>query len=145
MYTEIQLRIDRLQASKQLMEAAIAAASCDTNRAPQGEWSIAQVLEHLLASEGGTLGYMKKKSSGGWDSLEVAAAEHNEKSAAIHARLESNERYKAPDVLPCDVSGMYECTGHEHKTAGNECILYSADIFILEIRNNERKQGKNEE
>ncbi|MFM7726258.1 MAG: DinB family protein, partial [Flavobacteriales bacterium] len=100
MHTEIQLRIDRLQASKQVMEATIAAAGCDPHRAPQGEWSIAQVLEHLLASEGGTLGYMKKKSSGGWDSLEVAAAEHNEKSAAIHARLESNERYKAPDVLP---------------------------------------------
>jgi hypothetical protein len=26
--------------------------------------------------------------------------EHHEKSAAINARLESDERYKAPDVLP---------------------------------------------
>jgi hypothetical protein len=82
------------------MVSAIHHATCDAHFQPSGEWSMAQVIEHLLASEGGTLGYMKKKSSSGWDSLEEAAVEHNEKSTAINARLESNERYKAPDVLP---------------------------------------------
>jgi hypothetical protein len=100
MHPEIASRINKLDASKRLLEETIAAASCNPHDAPTGEWSIAQVVEHLLASEGGTLGYMKKKSSGGWDALEDAGDEHRASSAAINARLESNERYKAPDVLP---------------------------------------------
>jgi len=100
MHTELQSRWQKLQDSKHVMVSAILHATCDAHFHPSGEWSMAQVIEHLLASEGGTLGYMKKKSSSGWDSLEEAAAEHNEKSAAIKTRLESNERYKAPDVLP---------------------------------------------
>ncbi len=63
-------------------------------------WSATQVIEHLLASEGGTLGYMLKKSSGGWNTLEDADAPHHESSRAINERLRSDERYKAPDVLP---------------------------------------------
>lgn len=100
MHPELQSRWQKLQDAKQVMESAIRHSACERHFQPPGEWSMAQVIEHLLTSEGGTLGYMKKKSSGGWDSLEEAAAEHNEKSAAINARLESNERYKAPDVLP---------------------------------------------
>jgi hypothetical protein len=100
MHAAIASRIHQLNASKQLLEASIAAAPCDPHVPPAGEWSIAQVVEHLLASETGTLGYMKKKSSGGWDALEDASDTHHASSAAINARLESNERYKAPDVLP---------------------------------------------
>jgi DinB superfamily len=100
MHSEIQLRFERLQNSKQRFEDMINAAARDPHAAPEGEWSIAQVVEHLLASEKGTLGYMKKKSSGGWDALEDEAEQHRVSSAAINARLESNERYKAPDVLP---------------------------------------------
>ena len=100
MHSEIASRLQHLNASKQLLEEAIAAANCDPHVGPAGEWSLAQVVEHLLASEGGTLGYMKKKSSGGWDALEDAGSDHHASSAAINARLESNERYKAPDVLP---------------------------------------------
>ena len=100
MHPEIESRMKQLNASKQLLEGAIASAACDPHAAPAGEWSIAQVVEHILSSETGTLGYMKKKSSGGWDVLEDAGDEHRESSAAINARLESNERYKAPDVLP---------------------------------------------
>ena len=100
MHSEIASRIQQLNASKQLLEVAIAAANCDPHVGPEGEWSVAQVVEHLLASETGTLGYMKKKSSGGWDALEDAGEDHHASSAAINTRLESNERYKAPDVLP---------------------------------------------
>jgi hypothetical protein len=100
MHPEIASRINQLNASKQLLEEAIAASNCDPHVGPAGEWSIAQVVEHILSSETGTLGYMKKKSSGGWDALENAGDEHRASSAAINARLESNERYKAPDVLP---------------------------------------------
>ena len=100
MHPEIASRITQLNASKRLMEETITEAQCNPHVGPTGEWSIAQVVEHLLASETGTLGYMKKKSSGGWDALEDAGETHHASSAAINARLESNERYKAPDVLP---------------------------------------------
>jgi hypothetical protein len=100
MHTEIASRINQLNTSKHLLEEAIASSNCDPHVGPAGEWSIAQVVEHILSSETGTLGYMKKKSSGGWDSLEDAGDEHRASSAAINARLESDERYKAPDVLP---------------------------------------------
>ena len=100
MHTELLARWEQLQASKQALESAIAKGTCDARVQPADGWSIAQVVEHLIASEGGTLGYMKKKSSGGWDALEEANAEHHESSNAINARLESDERYKAPDVLP---------------------------------------------
>jgi hypothetical protein len=100
MHTEIEKRWKKLEESKRMMEETIAETSFDAHLQLNDSWSIAQVVEHLLSSEGGTLGYMKKKSSGGWDALEDAAAEHHEKSSAINARLESGERYKAPDVLP---------------------------------------------
>jgi hypothetical protein len=100
MHSEIASRLNQLNASKQLLEEVIAASNCDPHVGPAGEWSIAQVVEHILSSETGTLGYMKKKSSGGWDALEDAGDDHRASSAAINARLESNERYKAPDVLP---------------------------------------------
>lgn len=100
MHSEIASRINQLNTSKHLLEEAIASSNCDPHVGPAGEWSIAQVVEHILSSETGTLGYMKKKTSGGWDSLEDAGDEHRTSSAAINARLESNERYKAPDVLP---------------------------------------------
>lgn len=100
MNPELQSRWQQLEESKQAMVSMLGNRLRDEHFQPTGEWSMAQVVEHILASEGGTLGYMKKKSSGGWDSLEEATSEHHEKSSAINARLESDERYKAPDVLP---------------------------------------------
>jgi hypothetical protein len=88
MHTEIEKRWKKLEESKRMMEETIAEKTCDVHLQLNDSWSIAQV------------GYMKKKSSGGWDTLEDAKVEHHEKSAAINARLESDERYKAPDVLP---------------------------------------------
>lgn len=100
MNPELESRWQQLQDAKQTIEAIIKNATCDPHCQPTGAWSMAQVIEHLLASEGGTLNYMRKKSSSGWESLEEATAEHHEKSRAINARLASDERYKAPDVLP---------------------------------------------
>lgn len=67
---------------------------------PVEGWTIRQVVQHILASETGTLGYMKKKSSSGWESLEEASAEQEQNSAMLNSRLQSDERYKAPAVLP---------------------------------------------
>jgi hypothetical protein len=100
MHTELETRWEKLQHSKRIMEELIVSSGNDAHFQPNQGWSISQVIEHLLASESGTFGYMKKKSSGGWDTLEEAEEEHHAKSAALIARLESDERYKAPDVLP---------------------------------------------
>ena len=67
---------------------------------PAGGWSANQVLDHLLIAESGTLGYMKKKSSGGWDSLEDTTEEIRAISKVFNERLGSDERWKAPDILP---------------------------------------------
>jgi hypothetical protein len=66
----------------------------------EGEWSVCQVLEHIVQSETGTLGYMLKKSSSGWEALEVEQAEHQANGDALSDRLRSNEKYKAPSILP---------------------------------------------
>jgi hypothetical protein len=65
-----------------------------------GGWSAVQVVEHILASESGTLGYMMKKSSGGWDVLEITGQEQIQSSSNLNTRLASNERYAAPAILP---------------------------------------------
>lgn len=64
-----------------------------------GSWSYCQVMEHILQSETGTLGYMLKKSSSGWDTLEDEGEEHESKGKALRERLQSNEKYKAPSIL----------------------------------------------
>jgi uncharacterized damage-inducible protein DinB len=70
------------------------------NRRPApGEWSALQVLEHLVASETGTLGYIRKKTSSGWEPLEVAGPAHTEAGEALIERLRSDERYTAPAIL----------------------------------------------
>lgn len=66
---------------------------------PSGGWSALQVLEHLLASETGTLGYMRKKTSSGWESLEVAEEKHLAAAEALRSRLQSGDRYSAPAIL----------------------------------------------
>ncbi|MFM7310632.1 MAG: DinB family protein [Flavobacteriales bacterium] len=67
---------------------------------PLGGWSMTQVLEHIMHSEASTLAYMKKKTSSGWDSLDDATAEHQQTALALHERLQSDEKYQAPSVLP---------------------------------------------
>jgi uncharacterized damage-inducible protein DinB len=65
-----------------------------------GEWSICQIMEHLFMSESGTLGYMLKKTSSGWDVLETESEEHRINGDALSARLQTGEKYKAPAILP---------------------------------------------
>jgi hypothetical protein len=67
---------------------------------PVDGWSIGQVIQHIMFSEGGTLGYMKKKSSSGWETLDVTGEEQVQNGMALNTRLQTNERYKAPAVLP---------------------------------------------
>jgi|GEM_PF-3072633 len=66
----------------------------------KNNWSANQVIEHLISSETGTLVYMKKKSSSGWDVLEDATDETRAAGQALTARLSTNMRIVAPSVLP---------------------------------------------
>ena len=66
---------------------------------PGTGWSAVQVLEHIFASETGTLGYMRKKSSSGWEALELTGEDQVKASTALNLRLQSSERFAAPDVL----------------------------------------------
>lgn len=67
--------------------------------APSGHWNALQIIEHIMQSEGGVLGYMVKKTSSGWEGIEHTTQEHADKSAALNDRLISRDQYKIPAVL----------------------------------------------
>lgn len=66
----------------------------------EDSWNMIQVVEHILFSEGGTVMYMCKKSSSGWDVLENEGEQESTNGAALVNRLASDEKYKAPAILP---------------------------------------------
>lgn len=96
--------IDRYNALVDARESFIQALSVFTTEQlhspPAQGWSPVQVVEHIMSSERGTLGYMKKKTSSGWESLELAGPAHEETARMLVARLESDMRLEAPAVLP---------------------------------------------
>ncbi len=67
---------------------------------PSGGWNILQVLEHVIISETGTLGYMKKKTAAPWSEIPQANDDHSAKATQLNEALKSEKRWKAPDVLP---------------------------------------------
>jgi hypothetical protein len=101
MHPEIEQRWKKLATAKEAYLSHLQAIpDSQFHQQPPAGWSASQVTEHLLFSETGTLGYMKKKSSSGWDVLETTGQEQKNNSAALNDRLASSERYKAPAVLP---------------------------------------------
>jgi hypothetical protein len=66
-------------------------------------WSALQILEHIVFVEVISLGYMKKKTSDGWENLTRVGDAHIAASITMNLRLLSNDKYKAPDVLPAPV------------------------------------------
>ncbi|TVR38586.1 MAG: DinB family protein [Cryomorphaceae bacterium] len=68
-------------------------------RLAQG-WNILQVVEHVITSETGTLGYMKKKTAAPWSEIPLANENHVSKGRQLNEALKSEKRWKAPDVLP---------------------------------------------
>lgn len=63
-------------------------------------WNALQVLEHVMVSEFGTLGYLKKKTSAPVDTLEMVGEAHTASGDQLSAALQSTRQWKAPDVLP---------------------------------------------
>lgn len=99
--SDIKTALDELEKNKTLFLAKYSGHSPDQLQKSDDEtWSMIQVLEHILFSESGTLGYMKKKTSGGWENLSLTGEQEIKNSEALNSRLASDERYKAPDVLP---------------------------------------------
>ncbi len=98
---------------------------------PAQGWSASQVLEHILSSETGTLGYMKKKSTSGWETLEVTGEEHKERSNALNSRLVSPMKIQAPSVLP-EPTNQYALTqlisAWDRLRAEMEHFLASVDV-----------------
>ncbi len=65
-----------------------------------GGWSAIQVYQHIMFSESGTLGYMKKKTSSGFEALDNISDQEKAAGQKLVDRLKSNERYAAPAILP---------------------------------------------
>ena len=94
MHEEIEKYWNKMQAARETyLNTLREIPSHQLHVQPENGWSAIQVTEHLLFSETGTLGYMKKKSSGGWETLEVTGQEQKNNGEALNNRLISPERY----------------------------------------------------
>lgn len=101
MNTTLETRWNQLKISKEKFLEIVGSWPKDKiQQRPSEGWSASQVIEHILASETGTIGYMKKKSASGWETLEVTGAEQQQNSLALNTRLASPEKFRAPSVLP---------------------------------------------
>lgn len=69
-------------------------------KAPKGEWNGLQILEHVMTSEQGCLAYMMKKTSSGYEDLAKVGEEEIKNSKILNEKLASDEKWKAPEVLP---------------------------------------------
>jgi DNA-binding FrmR family transcriptional regulator len=96
---------DLTEAKQQALQYFEGLSTEQINSAPEGEWSMVQVIEHILMSEGGTLGYMMKKTSSGFDVLDRVGEQERLAENMLVKRLDSGERYKAPAVLPDPAGG----------------------------------------
>lgn len=102
MITLLESKFSELEQEKSRLLDLVKSVSSDKLQIKENEqaWSIIQVFQHILFSESGTLGYVMKKSSSGWHTLEVEGEIEKQNIHKLLTRLASNERYKAPDVLP---------------------------------------------
>lgn len=68
---------------------------------PDGtNWNALQVMDHIILSERGTLAYMMKKTSSGWEDIPVATEENAHNSGKLDEALISPSKWKAPSVMP---------------------------------------------
>lgn len=62
-------------------------------------WNGLQVIEHCIGSETGTLAYMMKKTSSGWEGIPLATDENRASGTKLNEALISDKQWKAPQVL----------------------------------------------
>jgi len=90
-----------LQSEKhRMLEELESWAPEDLRQSKEGGWNALQVLEHVIGSEIGTLGYLKKKTLAPANELSEAGANDTETGNKLSAALQSTKQWKAPDVLP---------------------------------------------
>jgi hypothetical protein len=67
---------------------------------PDGGWNAIKVVEHIIASETGTLEYIRRKTQA--PPLELESTGEREAAAAhlLFSALRSQERWSAPEILP---------------------------------------------
>ena len=108
MNKEIESQLDALEKSKNEMLSILSQWSEEElNQKPDDKsWSALQVVEHVMGSEKGTLGYMKKKTQAAPEDLPEATEENRLASIQLNEVLKSTKRYTKPDVMP-DPEGKY--------------------------------------
>lgn len=67
---------------------------------PNGTWNALQVVDHIINSEKGTLGYMMKKTLAKADELPERGEAEQSAGNQLNAALKSDRKWKAPAVLP---------------------------------------------
>jgi len=63
-------------------------------------WNALQVIDHIITSEKGTIGYMMKKTQADASELPYITKDDRDRSFKLNRRLSSDERYEAPSSLP---------------------------------------------
>ncbi|MFZ6052189.1 DinB family protein [Halocola ammonii] len=102
MNKDIENQLDALEKSKNEMLSILSQWSEEElNQKPDDKsWSALQVVEHVMGSEKGTLGYMKKKTQASPEDLPEATEENRLASIQLNEVLKSTKRYEKPDVMP---------------------------------------------
>lgn len=69
-------------------------------QSPNEGWNALQVMNHIMISEFGTLGYLQKKTSGDAADIPVAGEGSFESASKLNEALKSDRKWAAPAVLP---------------------------------------------
>ena len=71
-----------------------------TQQPAEGGWCALEVIDHIISSERGTLGYLVKKTSSGWDQIPERTPETDAAAVQLHAALESDGKWGVPVKFP---------------------------------------------
>lgn len=66
---------------------------------PEGGWNALQIMEHIITSEVGTLGYLKKKTQAAIEDIPLLDEETTANGVKLVEALKSTRQWQAPNVL----------------------------------------------
>ncbi|MDG1261195.1 MAG: DinB family protein [Flavobacteriales bacterium] len=66
----------------------------------EGQWNALQVVDHVITSEKGTLGYLMKKTKANPADLPIQGQANEIAGSKLNDALKTDRKWKAPDVLP---------------------------------------------
>ena len=100
MNTQLQKQFDKLEAQRAHLLGLISSLSSEQlNAHPEGKWSIAQILSHLISSEQLTVKYVNKKILGIKESPNTGIIEELIMIVVIVSQRLPFLKFKAPRVL----------------------------------------------